>query len=101
MQQNPWQPPPPPMSAPANVPNHLVWAILSTLFCCLPAGIVAIIYSSQVNTKIASGDMQGAMDASKNAKMWSMIAAGASLVVGIIYAIFMIFVVGMSAINQR
>lgn len=89
------------MSAPANVPNHLVWAILSTLFCCLPAGIVAIIYSSQVNTKIASGDMQGAMDASKNAKMWSMIAAGASLVVGIIYAIFMIFVVGMSAINQR
>ncbi len=101
MQQNPWQPPPPPMSAPSTVPNYLVWSILSTLFCCLPAGIVAIIYSSQVNTKIATGDVQGAMAASKNAKMWSMIAAGVSLVCGIIYALFMIFAVGMGAINSR
>ena len=26
-----------------NIPNHLVWAILSTLFCCLPFGIVSIV----------------------------------------------------------
>ena len=25
-----------------QVPNHLVWAILTTLFCCLPAGIGSI-----------------------------------------------------------
>lgn len=101
MQQNQWQPPPPPMSAPASIPNYLVWAILSTLFCCLPAGIVAIIYSSQVNTKIAMGDIAGAMDASKNAKMWSLIAAGASLVSAIIGMLYMFFVIGFTAAHQR
>ena len=27
----------------ADIPNHLVWAILATVFCCLPFGIVAIV----------------------------------------------------------
>jgi hypothetical protein len=29
-----------------NIPNHLVWAILATLFCCLPLGIVSIVYAA-------------------------------------------------------
>lgn len=38
---------------PQGVPpdNNLVWAILSTVLCCLPLGIVAIIKSTQVNSK--------------------------------------------------
>jgi len=32
----------PPATPGPYVPNHLVWAILSTLFCCLPLGIVLI-----------------------------------------------------------
>ena len=39
-----------------NIPNYLVQAILTTLFCCLPFGIVAIVYAAQVNTKIEAGD---------------------------------------------
>ncbi|WP_010343070.1 CD225/dispanin family protein, partial [Xanthomonas sacchari] len=27
-----------------QVSNNLVWAILTTLFCCLPLGIVSIVY---------------------------------------------------------
>ena len=34
---------------PPYVPNHLVWAILVTIFCCLPFGIVSIVYAAQVN----------------------------------------------------
>ena len=43
------------------VPNHLVWAILSTLFCCLPLGIVSIVFAAQVNGKLAAGDVAGAL----------------------------------------
>lgn len=73
--------------APPNVPNYLIWAILSTLFCCLPAGIVAIVYASQVDGKVRSGDYEGAVQASNNAKTWTFVSAGLGLVVGIIYAI--------------
>ena len=50
-------PPPPPGNyggpGGAPPPNHLVWAILSTLFCCLPLGIASIVFAAQVNSKYA------------------------------------------------
>ncbi|WP_248964892.1 CD225/dispanin family protein [Sphaerisporangium perillae] len=55
---------------PAAPDNHLVPAILTTLFCCLPFGIVSIVKSSQVNSKWAVGDYQGAIAASEEAKTW-------------------------------
>jgi len=63
----------------AVVPNYLVFAILSTVLCCLPTGIVSIIYAAQVNTKVAAGDMAGATQASKNAKLWALISLGLGL----------------------
>jgi hypothetical protein len=70
-------------TSPARVPNHLVWAILVTLFCFLPTGIVAIVYASQVSNKLSVGDVTGAMDASRKAKMWTIISAVAGILVGI------------------
>ncbi|GAA3807032.1 hypothetical protein GCM10022226_28940 [Sphaerisporangium flaviroseum] len=55
---------------PAAPDNHLVPAILTTIFCCLPFGIVSIVKSSQVNSKWAVGDYQGAIAASEEAKTW-------------------------------
>lgn len=81
----------PAYSAPAPaaqppVPNHLVWAILATLCCCLPTGIVAIIFAAQVDGKAAAGDYDGARKASDNAKLWSWISLGIGLVGGLAYA---------------
>lgn len=56
-----------------NVPNHLVGAILTTLFCCLIGGIVAIVYACQVNTKLAVGDIAGAKAASSTAQTWIIV----------------------------
>ena len=53
-----------------DVPNHMVGAILSTIFCCLIGGIISIVYSAQVNTKLAQDDVAGARAASKTAKTW-------------------------------
>src|SRR5438128_1439779 len=43
----------PAVPAISHVPNYLVQSILCTLFCCLPFGIVAIVYAAQVNSKVA------------------------------------------------
>jgi len=63
----------------APVENYLVFAILTTVLCCLPAGIVAIIYAAQVNGKVQMGDLAGANVASENAKMWCWISFGVGL----------------------
>src|ERR1700735_1893371 len=63
----------------ATVQNYLVFAILATVFCCLPTGIPAIIYAAQVNSKLQGGDLGGAQAASSNAKMWCWISAGLGL----------------------
>lgn len=73
----------------APVPNYLVWSILATLCCCLPGGIVAIVYAAQVNTKQAAGDYTGAVTASDNAKMWCWISAGVGLVGSVLYVLLM------------
>ena len=72
---------------PARVPNYLVQAVLMTIFCCLPFGIVSIVYAAQVNGRIASGDVQGAMQSSERAKLWAWVSFGIGIA---IYAIFAI-----------
>ena len=94
-----WTPPPPPGTAPATVPKYLVPAIIS-VFCCWPLAIVAIIFAAQVNGKVAAGDIQGAMDASKKAKMFSFLGIGLGAALILIYIIFWVIIGGLSAINS-
>lgn len=94
-----WTPPPPPSTAPATVPNYLIPAIIS-VFCCWPLAIVAIIFAAQVNGKVAAGDIQGAMDASKKAKLFSFIAIGLGGALILIYIVFWVIIGGLSALNR-
>ena len=79
-----------PAPAPAHIPNYLVQAILVTIFCCLPFGIVSIVYAAQVNGKLDAGDVAGAMQASSNAKTWVWVSFGVGLFAGVGYAAFVI-----------
>jgi len=67
--------------------TYLIPAILSTVFCCIPSGIVAIVYATRVSTLYNAGNIQGALSASKNARLWSIISVGVGLVLGVIYLI--------------
>jgi len=85
------QAPPPASGGPAEViPNYLWQAIVATICCCWPLGIPAIVYAAQVNSKVVQGDLVGARQSSKNAKMWCWIAFGAGIAVGLIYGVFML-----------
>jgi hypothetical protein len=64
-----------------------VWAILSTLFCCLPLGIASIVFASQVDGKWAQGDYAGAQESSDKAKRFAMIGAGVGVGLVLLYFI--------------
>lgn len=70
-------------------PNYLVWSILAALLCCLPGGIVAIVYSTQVSSRFQQGDYAGANESSRNARKWVIISAIAAAVGWVIYFIIL------------
>ena len=80
----------PQFAAPAVISNYLVQSVLITVCCCLPAGIVAIVYAAQVNTKLALGDMTGAQESSRLAKLWCWIGFGAGALVAVVYGLFIL-----------
>lgn len=67
--------------------SNLVWAILSTILCCLPLGIVSIVYASKVDSLYSAGNYQAAVEASNNAKKYATISAVIGLSAGILYAL--------------
>jgi hypothetical protein len=75
----------------ANVPGYLLpLSILATLFCCLPVGIIAIIFSAQAMSKSQAGNYAGASEAVRRAKISLIIA----VVSGILF-IVLIFSFGL------
>jgi hypothetical protein len=71
-------------------PSYLVWAILTTLLCCLPFGIASIVFAAQVDSKYNAGDLAGSQRASDAAKRWAIVAAVVSVglvVLGIMFGL--------------
>ena len=72
------------------VPNYLAQAILVTLFCCVPFGIVGIVYAAQVNGKLVAGDYAGAVEDSRKARTWCWLSFGIGLGWVVIWLFFAI-----------
>lgn len=70
--------------------NNLVWAILTTLLCCWPFGIPAIINAAKVDKLWMSGRQTEAIIAANDAKKWATISAGAAFIFWIIYLIIIV-----------
>lgn len=89
---------PPPVAAPyANQPvyeappkNWLIESILVTILCCLPLGIVGIIYSTKVDTLWSAGQRDEARKYSREAGKWVKIGFFLGLGVIVLYLIFMV-----------
>lgn len=70
---------------PMKPKNYMALAIFTTICCCLPFGIVAIIKASKVNGYFAMQQYELAHKASDDAKKWSILGIGIGVVCQIIY----------------
>lgn len=75
--------------------TNLVWGILTTIMCCLPFGLVSIVYASKVDTLWFAGRYQEACNASNLAKKWALAAAITTIVVFALYVIIMMIAYGI------
>ncbi len=81
-------------SAPVQtVPSHLALGIISTLCCCLPLGIVSIVYAAQVSGLVAGGNIAAAQEASRKAKFWGIL----SVVLGAVSTVIAVLIQGIAA----
>lgn len=64
--------------------NYLIEAIVTTICCCLPFGIAAIVFASKVDRLAMQGDYAGAIDAANKAKMYAIIAVVAGLIYNVV-----------------
>ncbi len=76
--------------------SWLVESILVTVFCCLPFGIAGIVNAAKVESRFYSGDVQGAVKSSEDAKKWVTLGFWIGMVVSVIYIIVVIY----SGINE-
>jgi uncharacterized membrane protein len=70
---------------PTRPNSYLALSIISTILCCLPTGIVSIIYATKVNSSYEDGNYDEANKASKNAKTWGLVSIGVAVVGWLIY----------------
>ena len=83
------QPPPPKElmvdEIPPLKPSNWLWqSIVATILCCLPFGIVGIIFAVKVDSLYFKGQYAESEKMAQKAKMWTLVAFG----VGLVYIIF-------------
>lgn len=75
-----------------NTTPYLVFAILTTICCCIPLGIPAIIFASKINAAQLQGHYDEARDCAKKAKLFSILAA----VLGILFSVIWFVIILIS-----
>ena len=56
---------------------------------------------SRITVKVATGDIAGAMEASRKAKMFSFIAVGLGVLTWVCVVVLWLFVFGMAAVGSN
>ena len=72
---------------PPKPDNNMVLAIIVTICCCLPLGIVGIVKANQVNALYLSGNYNAAVAQANDAKKWSMIGLIIGVVINVLWGI--------------
>ncbi len=88
-QQGPYGPMP--YGTRPHIPSYLGWAIAVLILCFWPTGIPAVVFASQVDSRLTMGDFEGARESSRKAKMWCWISFGIA-VAGWVLAIIAIVI---------
>jgi hypothetical protein len=82
------------------IDSYMLQAVLSTIFCCAPFGIVAMVYAAKVNTLKEEDDIEGALRASQKARKWCKVSLITQLSIVAVYLLFAL-VVSLFAIFSK
>ncbi|KJE21939.1 Interferon-induced transmembrane protein [Frankia torreyi] len=80
--------------------TYLWQSLVATLLCCLPTGIVAIVYATQTQTRLQTGNLAGAREASGRARRWCIISLIAFVVVLLVYVVAIVITVAIVSRNN-
>lgn len=69
-------------------PAYLAWSIVSLILCCIPLGVVAIIFSAQVKPAWRRGEAAKARRASERAQWCIILSMSLGLISQIFYGVF-------------
>jgi ribosomal protein L40E len=72
-----------------GVQPPLAPAILATIFCCQPFGIVAIVYAAMAQAELGGGREEEAREHAEKAWFWTRLAFGIGLAWALIVVLFM------------
>lgn len=72
---------------PINWVPYLVLSIITTVCCCLPFGVVGIVYATKINSAMNAGNYEEAQKSAKTAKIWIIVAAAVGVIANIIVAV--------------
>ena len=75
--------------------SWLAWSILCTILCCLPLGVVGIVYAAQVDSLWNQGRYEESVKAAKKAKTFTLIGIISSAAIAFCYFVFWIFAVAL------
>ena len=71
---------------------YLVFSILCTILCCMPFGVVAIVFAAKINSALSAGNIAEAKECAKKSKTWIIVSAVVGLVVIILAIIWALFI---------
>lgn len=80
-------PPRQPQTAPVMPKTWLVESILVTIFCCLPCGVMGIVYASRVENLYLNQRYAEAMESSRMAKVWTLVGFFVIVGLGVIWLV--------------
>lgn len=91
-----------PATAQSSVPqgkfdSGLALAIISTLCCCMPLGIVSIIYAAQASSAFSTGNYEKAQNDAGIAKKWAIASIITGAVLNILFFVLQFFSVLIDA----
>lgn len=75
---------------PVNWVPYLVLSIISTLCCCLPFGVVGIVFSAKINSSMTAGNLEEAQNNAKMARIWIIVSFAIGLLTWLIYMVLIV-----------
>ena len=75
---------------PVNWVPYLILSIISTLCCCLPFGVVGIVFSAKINSAILAGNLEEAQNNAKMARIWIIVSFAIGFLTWLIYMVLIV-----------